>query len=332
MTFDVSDPTLAYLQGLEGIARQGRHDPLEKLLAARLWQSGEIIEGLKSPPLDRHEPDTSLLLYHLYQRLADDEAARDYLRRAVINLYLNLLGDPHDDLRHAGALARLIGYYQVAGHPGLARPLRLALWSLLRDGLAKPLQAMLSQSDNEIRRANHVLDLWLAVTPPLSPDLNRNMIEQIRIAFDGLCESTATQGSLGDEGFQLLLFSFRALLKADPEAAGRSGLLKLCRCTQELARGKPVFVRRLLADCAELGRVLAHPAYSRWQEALRSGLVESKHPDDSQLYGQALERLGQADYLQSLKPQADRNTRIHNVVELHPKTPAQSPTHQAAQS
>lgn len=311
-----TDPALAYLQGLEAIVRQGRQPPLERLLAARLYQSKEVVEGLVSPPLDRHEPDASLLLYHLYQRLKDDETARDYLRRSAIDLYRNLLGDPSSDLAHAGALSRLIGYYQVATRPEIARDLRLALWGLLQGGLKMTLRNMLDLSGEDLLRANHVLDLWLAVTPPMCEDITPLMKQEISEAFFVHCDRlTEHQEKISnDEPFQLLLFSFHALLKTDPKQAGSSGLWKLCLCTQELAasdrnRNDRKFARQLRGDCAELGRVLAR--YDGWRTAFRKGLREAPKPEDQrhELYWQALDRLGQADWLRSVTHGAKRTQR-----------------------
>lgn len=306
-----TDPALDYLQGLEAIVRQGRQAPLERLLAARLYQSKEVVEGLVSPPLDRHEPDASLLLYHLYQRLKDDETARDYLRRSVIDLYRNLLGDPSSDLAHAGALSRLIGYYQVSTRPELARDLRLGLWGLLQGGLKMTLRNMLDLSGKELLRANHVLDLWLAVTPPMCEDITPLMKQEISDAFSEHCNRIFEhqEKTSSDEPFQLLLFSFHALLKTDPKEAGQSGLRKLCLRTQELAASDRKFARQLRGDCAELGRVLAR--YDAWQAAFRKGLREASKPEDQrhELYWQALDRLGQADWLRSVTLKAKRIQR-----------------------
>lgn len=314
------NPALTYLAGLEAIARQGRYDPLEQLLLARIQQRDEVIEGLSSPPLGRSEPDSNLLLFHLYQRLADAEGARDYLRRAAINLYLNTLGTPHGDLNEAGALARLIGFFQVAQQPHLARPLRLALWGLLRDGLANPLPQMIPLGGEELRRAIHALDLWLAITPPLCPDLSEVMRKQIQSTFSQHL-AAIREYTLTEERFQLLLLAFRALLKIVPKQAGGAGLLDLCHFVEESRNAGEIYERRWCGLCSEVGISLAQPQYHDWREALRSGLVQQAPPENAahRLYwDDAVERLGQAEWLRSTVSKKQEEP-ANNIIQFLPK-------------
>lgn len=307
-----------YLDGLERVTKQGRYNPLGRLVLARLRQSPEVVEGLVSPPLGRFEPDPAVALYQLYARLADDEPARDDLRRVVIDLYLNTLGDPHADLAEAGALARLIGFFQTAQRPALARPLQLGLWGLLRDHLPKPLEQLISLEGRELRRAGQALDLWLALAPPLGEGLPQGVKDQVCRMFEAHLAEFGQQ-TLTEDRFLFLLFSFRALLKVCPEPAGRWGLQGMCKAVKDSRRASPLYERRFRGLCTEVGQSLARPHADAWREALRRGLQNGSavaETPEHALYWDALERLGQAEYVRACL--GDKAQRLETLKQQRP--------------
>lgn len=282
-----------YLNGLEGIARQGRSDPLEQLILARLQGSDSIIEGLVSPPLGRDEPDANLVFYDLYRRLSDSEAARQYLRRAAASLYLENLNPSGFDLKLANALGCLIGFFQVAQFESIACGLRLGLWGYLRDHLPKPMEDMMQLEGNDLVRAANALDLWLAVTPPGCEALNERVRAQIRLLF----EKAKQINSINPERSGLLLLVFRALLLADANLAGKTGLFEMVQRV-EWAQGTPhQFRRRWLGLCRELRHVLNQPQAAPLKEAFTQGLQQDpvSHSKGHELYWASLDRLGFKD-------------------------------------
>lgn len=216
-------PQEEYLAALARVARDGRPDPLGRLLDARLGGSSEPVEGIVSPPLGRDEHDAAQLLVHLYRRLEGEEAARAYLRDAVAGLLSAALFASPPDLERIDALGRLTGYFQVAASPLLATRLHWELWGLLESGLERPLEQLMRLDGGALQKASRVLDLWLAVTPPLAPTLTERQRDEVTRLFHAGLEQIR-EGTLGEPRFRLLLLMFRALLKAVPREAGREGV------------------------------------------------------------------------------------------------------------
>lgn len=292
-TAQLNTSPLDYLSGLEGVARMGRSDPLERLILARLLGSNETIEGLVSPPLGRHEPDANLLFYDLYQRLGDCESARQYLRRAAVSLYLeNLSLNPSDsDLKLANALACLIGFFQVGQHENVACGLRLGLWGYMRDHFSKPMEDMMELEGNELLCAANTLDLWLAVTPPGCNALNKSVRTQIGTLYKKAREQF---NHINDERIGLLMLVFRALLLTNPIIAGKTGIFGMAQLV-EIAQGtRHPFRRRWLGLCWELGHVLNQPNASQLKAEFKQGLENDpdSHSKDHELYWASLDRLG----------------------------------------
>ncbi|MFA7239669.1 MAG: hypothetical protein WC091_06120 [Sulfuricellaceae bacterium] len=293
-----------YLSGLEDIARLGRSDPLEQLILARLRGSNAVIEGLVSPPLGRHEPDANLVFYDLYQRLSDCEAARQYLRRAAVSLYLENLNPSAFDLTLANALGCLIGFFQVAQHESIACGLRLGLWGYLRDHLPKPMEDMMQLEGNDLLRAANTLDLWLAVTPPGCDALNERVRTQIRALFEHAQEQF---NNINDERIGLLLLLFRALLLTNPNTAGKTGIFEMAQRV-ELAQGtRHQFRRRWLGLCWELGHSLNQPHAAQLKTAFQQGLEQDPvpHSKGHELYWASLDRLGFKDDSQGVAANAN---------------------------
>jgi len=261
-----------YLHHLSDVVRERRADPLEALILARVSGNPEPVEGIVSPPLGREEPDANLLLYHLYQSLAEDEPARDYLRAAVARLLVGQLAQERPDTTVLDLLGPLMGYTQIANRPDQARFLRWALWGLLDDFFPKPLTSLIKLYGEELRHAARVLDLWLAVTPPRCGDLNQSVrAKVVDLWGETLAETTGEPAC--EDRFDFLLLAFRALLKVHPELAGRRGLREGVRVTVRCGAVLPVLRRRWLGQCWELG--MAMTANPDWQDEFTRFLAKA---------------------------------------------------------
>ncbi len=289
-------PQEHYLQQLTKVACQGRSDPLKALLWARLTGTLEPIAGIRSPPLSRDEPDASLLLIHLYTRLAPAAAARDYLRYSAAELLMDLLPDPATDAALLTNLGRLVGSYQVASAPALAARLHWQLWGLLRDGLERPLQQLMHLSGSALARATQVLDLWLAVTPPLSPTVTELQKKAVEELFNHSIDTI--RNHLSEPHGQLLLLTFRALLKVDPGQAGKIGVLAISRLIDEVnGRHQEALLRHWDSQCWELGIVMGQPERGDWLAQFKTGLTRIEHQREyqqqfSNTFWQSLKTLG----------------------------------------
>ena len=277
---------IEYLDRLEQIVRDGQSDTLKKLLDARIRQSPEAIEGLVSPPLGRDEPDANLLLYYLYQRLSnpEDEESCNHLRYAVVDLYWDAAASEYlPDIAYAGSLARLIGSFHVASHPKLANPLRRLLLDMMRGCYDwPPIDTMMNGQveEEKMRWAIHTIDLLLAITPPLCPDLDKE-IEYFKGLFTACYHKINDSKILSrpkEEHFLLLLYSFRLLLYLSPDRPvplskfeqNTSALRAIYLFTEKVNRKD--FSHHWSALCSILGKILSLDAYQEWRNKIITGL------------------------------------------------------------
>jgi len=166
------DPELEYLAGLRRLlVEEAPFDPVKQVIRARLEGVREPVQGLISPPLGRDDVDTSLLLLHLYDqlRLDGDQPAQERLRRAAAELLEEAL-TRGDGFRTINRLGRLAGAFGVRRSDLLAGRLRTWLWGYLNGNLPQPGEALILLTGDDLIRARQILDLWLAVTPPLPSD------------------------------------------------------------------------------------------------------------------------------------------------------------------
>ncbi|WP_089728148.1 hypothetical protein [Candidatus Thiosymbion oneisti] len=271
------DPELAYLAGLRRLLREeAPFDPVKQVIRARLEGVREPVQGLISPPLGRDEPDTSLLLLYLYDQLRRDQdrPARDRLRRVAVELLEEAL-NAGAGFRAINRLGQLVGAFEVRRSEPLAGRLRTWLWGYLDSRLPQPGEALILLTGDALIRARQILDLWLAVTPPLPPGWPEHYAGKIRLFFDKAVEQTRQDHfSLSKPRFHLLTLLYRGLLKLCPEYAGWQypTLCRLAQGTRERdARGI------WLALCWEYGVLLG--ADQAWRKYFAQGLTSIREDE-----------------------------------------------------
>jgi len=218
------DPELEYLAGLRCLlGEEAPFDPVKQVIRARLEGVREPVQGLVSPPLGRDDVDTSLLLLYLYDQLRfdRDEPAQERLRRVAAELLEEALTDGADSLV-INRLGRLVGAFEVRRSGPLAGRLRTWLWGYLNGNLPQPGEALILLTGDDLIQARQILDLWLAVTPPLPPGWPEHYTGKIRLFFDKAVEQTRQDHfPFNKPRFHLLTLLYRGLLKLCPEYAGR---------------------------------------------------------------------------------------------------------------
>lgn len=266
------DAQTEYLAGLRCLLNEEPFDPVKQVIRARLEGVREPVQGLVSPPLGRNDPDTSLLLLHLYDqlRMDGDWSAQEQLRRVVVELLEEAL------IRDAGfqaidRLGQLVGAFEVRRSEPLADQLRTWLWGHLEIGLPRPGEALVLLTGDDLIWARQILDLWLAVTPPLPTGWPEHYPGRIRSFFDGAVSilNERRDQILDQATFHLFTLLYRGLLKLDPEYAGLQ-YPTLCRLAQD-TRGQDA-EGIWLALCWEYGVLLG--ADETWRKRFAQGLKD----------------------------------------------------------
>nr|VFK50699.1 MAG: hypothetical protein BECKTUN1418D_GA0071000_100129 [Candidatus Kentron sp. TUN] len=269
-------PQLSYMEKLVELIRQSSPAPLEDVLRARLIGNRSPVHGITSPPLTRDEPDANLLLYYIYNSLKDEPTSRKYLRRAVANLTVAALAEPEPDLDYIEALGGLMGYTHVRDSEPLAKSLRFQFLGLLAFGLPVQMEQLMELQGVDFARAGYLLDLFLAVTPPLWEGIDREKRARFIVTFRQ-SRSNLLNRNFDLDRFHLFLLLFRAVLKLAPESAGAEALPEMCRVvasvSQQFTGSLPIRIRRAwLGMCWELGILLGNGRHPEWREQFLRGL------------------------------------------------------------
>ncbi|WP_133510133.1 hypothetical protein [Candidatus Thiosymbion oneisti] len=267
------DTRSEYLAGLRRLLREeAPFDPVKQVIRARLVGTREPVQGLVSPPLGRDEPDTSLLLLYLYDQLRRDQdrPAQDRLRRVVTELLEEALARG-DGFQAINRLGQLVGAFEVRRSEPLAGRLRTWLWGHLEVGLPRPGEALIELTGDDLIHARQILDLWLAVTPPLPSGWPEHCAGKIRSFFDGAVSilNGRRDQRLDQATFHLFTLLYRGLLKLDPEYAGLR-YPTLCRLAHE-SREREDTKGIWLALCWEYGVLLG--ANQAWRNRFAQGLL-----------------------------------------------------------
>ncbi len=266
----VEDPELAYLADLRRLLRKkAPFDPVKQVIRARLEGVREPVQGLVSPPLGRDDPDTSLLLLYLYDQLRMDAdwSAQERLRRVVAELLEEALTDGAG-FEAIDRLGQLVGAFEVRRSEPLAGRLRTWLWGHLEIGLPRPGEALIELAGDDLIRARQVLDLWLAVTPPLPPGWPEHHAGKLEQFFDKNLERSRRDGFNWDQArFHLVTLLYRGLLKLAPEHAGRQ-YPSLCKLAHDIPERDTQGI--WLSLCWEYGVLLG--ADETWRGRFAQGL------------------------------------------------------------
>nr|VFK78252.1 MAG: hypothetical protein BECKSD772D_GA0070982_101020 [Candidatus Kentron sp. SD] len=318
---------LSYMEKLTELIRQSPPAPLEEVLRARLTEDHSEVHGIISPSLTRDEPDANLLLYHIYDALDDEPVSREYLRRAVTHLASAALLDPEPGLDYVSALGRLVGYTHVRDSEPLAESLRFQFLGLLEFGLPLPLKDIMKLRGLELARACHLLDIFLAVTPPLweGEDRHRRLMATFRQAASDIRETPDL------EHFRLFLLLFRAMIKLAPEFAGAEALPEMCRVVETVFERVPeklsTRIRHAwLGTCWEFGVLLNDEEYAHWKKRFVEGLYQQSIAEDrrrpafAEIFRDSLEEL-EFDESRGIISSVLEQAEFANLIRLEPVAP-----------
>jgi len=328
-------PQLSYMEKLTELIRQSPPAPLEDVLRARLIGDRSPMHGIISPPLTRDEPDANLLLYYIYNSLKDEPTSREYLRRAVANLTVAALADPNPDLDYIEALGGLVGYTRVRDSESLAESLRFQFLGLLAFRSPVQLEHIMDLHGEEFVWVGHLLDLFLAVTPPLWEGIDQEKRARFIATFHQ-SRSSLDQNPDPDR-FHLFLLLFRAVLKLAPESAGADAFPEMCRflvSVSERSDGPlPIRIRRAwLGMCWELGILLGNGKHPEWRERFLRGLRgdlslqgEPVHPRFQEIFRRSLDKLG-------FRQDVAHNEKSKSILSLGFRGPGKHRIHHPGQA
>nr|VFJ71266.1 MAG: hypothetical protein BECKFW1821C_GA0114237_102627 [Candidatus Kentron sp. FW] len=292
---------LSYVEKLADLIRKSPPSPLEEVLRARLTGDHSQVHGITSPPPTRDEPNANLLVYYVYNLLKNEQTSREHLRRSIANLTVAALAEPNPDLDYIQALGGLVGYTQVR-ESSLAESLRFQFLGFLAFGLPVQMEHIMELHGVELARASHILDIFLAITPPLwegmDQEKRQRFIATFRQARRGLGKD------LDSDRFHLFLLLFRAILKLAPESAGTEAFPEMCRVVESV-KGSPtrkmsIRIRRAwLGTCREFGILLNNGKHTKWRERFLGGLLagrrsiggDSHRPAFREIFHRSLEKI-----------------------------------------
>nr|VFK53192.1 MAG: hypothetical protein BECKTC1821F_GA0114240_100238 [Candidatus Kentron sp. TC] len=329
------NPQLAYMEKLTALIRQSPPSSLEEVLRARLTGDRSEVRGIVSPPLTQDEPDANLLIYYVYDALKDEPASREYLRRALANLTTRALTKPKPDLEYVGALGRLIGYTHVRDSAPLAESLRFQFLGLLAFGLPAPLEDIMALGETDLAKAHHLLDIFLAVTPPLWREDNKDEPARARLVATFQRAASDIRDTPDYERFRLFLLLFRAMLKLAPEFAGAEAFPEMCRVVETISKratGKlsDHIQHDWLGTCWELGLLLNDEEHAHWKARFMKGLRRQSigedltRPDFEEIFRDSLEEMGFDEEARRILSQALGRAGFANLTETKSAIPAEA--------
>jgi len=282
-----------YVNGLLDLIKEGRPDPLKHAIYARLINDRKQAGGLISPSLSNGEDDENAVLYRVYQIVAKDAGQKkgaEDLRRVVVELLMDALSRQEKDIALIDALGRLAGFFEVRKSPKLAEQFRQQLFGHMESKLEKPFYEMMQLEGEHLDCARRVLGLWLAVTPSMPQGWKTHHTDAVIRLFENGINNF--QG--GVDHFYLLLLMFRAIMKINPQYAGKSGFLKMCDTIKKRESHSHIYNRAWLGLCRRYGILFAK--YANWRMEFKKGIIKIENiPDDTDLFWKGLERMNRLD-------------------------------------
>ena len=260
---------LKYINGLLDIIKKGRPYPLKEVIEARLNGKTEPVHGLVSPGLARDEHDKNAIFYYVYQKLSKmgDRQGVEELRRVIVDMLITAFCSKKN-IDIIDSLGQMAGFFQVKESPVLAEQMRLQLWGYLNSKIPKPLNELIHLEGDQLEYASRALDLWMAVSPLFPGEKDARYYDDIKQMFqEGL-----RLNKKSNPHFKLLLLMYRAVMKTDPEYAGRNCFRKIIEFVERFKDNN--LDRSWFNLCREYGVIFRqNKDGKKWKELFKKGII-----------------------------------------------------------